>query len=1021
MKLHTLGIAAFGPFAGKEEINFSDLGENPLFLIDGQTGAGKSSILHAICYALYGETTDADRKDLGLRCDHAESDLLTELSLEFSIRGQHYRITREPTQMRPAKRGDGETEHVATAHLRKVLDDGTEETLVPKKKTEADTKIKEIIGLSADQFRQVMVLPQGRFRELLLAKSDDRQEILSTLFQTEIYKRIEQILKDKSGDIERQYKAIELSKKDTFVDAHVADWNALIEGVEKALEVLQQRKVAKEKADELRQAEAATVKSAQVLLDSFDAQTTKQDELGKHQSQSDYVDAQRLKITRAEKSAKIAPKWQALQTVVADIAVKDTDITNANEAKTLAKQQVEDATVRLGEAQKMHNQRDQLKAKETLLKSYRDTLAGYDKIKAASSRAVSAHNGADTRKAQLVALLGDLDTEILGHVDAEKRLGNLVSQKAEFVKQEFDAKYRFDNRTKLEIAYTELSRLNDASVVAKKRFDDATAATKEAEKDADRLEKFWFTSQAAVLAEKLQEGEPCQVCGSLEHPNPAMFEHDAEQINQDMVDAARKAQSDYLTLRTDADKKLADSKSAVANKQSDIKELEAQLGEYAGSTVAELEQAYTKLVDLLIEISANEKMLATTTNTKQLKEEKRKPLQAELKELDDQLLVLISAKAKAGSELEAAEKGLPEAYRSGQVLEQAITDTSHSIVEIETYYKVAQAAQQHALTTHAAAESTVTSLNTDLEKLQIRLGEKKSQWETALVDSDFVTQSDFSDAHLEVSSLEQHREHVRDYDDTLRDIKATLVLMGKQLKGKKNPDMALLQTNQQVADSAFKIAEDAWTTANNHCEMLARTQLKIENLDKKQSTVKRQFEVVGKMAKAALGKGNVRVSLERFVLGNLLDSVLSIASQRLHLMSKGQYRLVRQDESNQKRNTTAGLDLAIDDAYSGKSRPVATLSGGESFMASLALALALSDVVQQRSGGIQLDTLFVDEGFGSLDQESLQLAINTLVELQSSGRTIGIISHVSELKEQMPQRIDVVRTRTGSTVKLVAA
>jgi len=209
-----------------------------LFLIDGPTGAGKSSILHAICYALYGETTDADRKDLGLRCDHAESDLLTELSLEFSIRGQHYRITREPTQMRPAKRGDGETEHVATAHLRKVLDDGTEETLVPKKKTEADTKIKEIIGLSADQFRQVMVLPQGRFRELLLAKSDDRQEILSTLFQTEIYKRIEQILKDKSGDIERQYKAIELSKKDTFVDAHVADWNALREGVEKSLEVL---------------------------------------------------------------------------------------------------------------------------------------------------------------------------------------------------------------------------------------------------------------------------------------------------------------------------------------------------------------------------------------------------------------------------------------------------------------------------------------------------------------------------------------------------------------------------------------------------------------------------------------------------------------------------------------------------------------------------------------------------------------------------------------------------------------
>ena len=229
--------------------------------------------------------------------------------------------------------------------------------------------------------------------------------------------------------------------------------------------------------------------------------------------------------------------------------------------------------------------------------------------------------------------------------------------------------------------------------------------------------------------------------------------------------------------------------------------------------------------------------------------------------------------------------------------------------------------------------------------------------------------------------------------------------------------MSASNNNQEAADTALKAAEDALTEANNHKAMLERTQKKVEQLNQLQSTVKRQFEVVGKMAKAASGKGEVRVSLERFVLGNLLDSVLSIASKRLHLMSKGQYRLVRQDETGQKRNTTAGLDLAIDDAYSGKSRPVATLSGGESFMASLALALALSDVVQQRSGGIQLDTLFVDEGFGSLDQESLQLAINTLVELQSSGRTIGIISHVSELKEQMPQRIDVMSTRTGSTVK----
>ena len=205
MKLHYLDIQAFGPFAKHEHLDFSKLGDNPLFLIDGPTGAGKSSILHAICYALYGETTDEARKDVAVRCDNAKSDLLTELSLEFSIRGQHYRITRMPTQMRQAKRGDGFTEQKAQAHLRKVLSDGSEETLVTKKVSAAKDEIHNIVGLSAEQFRQVMVLPQGKFRELLLAKSDERQVILSTLFQTEIFKRIELSLKEKAAEISREY------------------------------------------------------------------------------------------------------------------------------------------------------------------------------------------------------------------------------------------------------------------------------------------------------------------------------------------------------------------------------------------------------------------------------------------------------------------------------------------------------------------------------------------------------------------------------------------------------------------------------------------------------------------------------------------------------------------------------------------------------------------------------------------------------------------------------------------------
>lgn len=1021
MKLHQLDITAFGPFAGKEQINFADLGDNPLFLIDGPTGAGKSSILHAICYALYGETTDADRKDLGLRSDHAEPELLTELTLAFSIRDQHYRITREPTQMRPAKRGGGETEHKATAHLVRLLADGGEETLVARKKTDADAHIREIIGLSADQFRQVMVLPQGRFRELLLAKSDDRQEILSTLFQTEIYKRIEYILKDKAGDIERQYKAFEQSKEEALNDAQVRSWDDLIEAITHASQALQQQATAKDKAGEHKQSAAAKVKSAEDLQTRFAACSEKQRELEQHQARSAEVDAQRRQIERAEQAARISPTWQTLQSLVADITTKHNAITQAKDEESQARNLLADANAALEQAKSQYHQRDSLKAKETQLKGYREILSKYETIKAASAKADNARRNAATRNEQLHTQIHNNETALAKLVNEEQRLNQQVSQKAQLVSLQFEAKTRLDHRKKLAAANTALVQLNEVVNQAQHLLEQAQSAQQAAEKHADHLEMLWFSNQAAVLADKLQAGQPCKVCGSLEHPHPAVFESGAEDINQDAVNEARKTQAEQLSLRSAAEHRLADSQRDVANKHAEIKELEAGLGADAKKPLTEFQHAYDDLCKRLKAIGAFEQRLASNATEKQTQERTLTALRDEMKALDDKLPELISAQSQASSELKAAEHNLPQAYRSLQVLEQAITDTVTAISQIEKDLEVAQTAQQQAQSAHAAATSTVKAQEQELNNLQARERDQQALWQQALADSNFATQADFAAATLEATALEQLRKAVRGFDDRLQALEATLALMQAQLKDQQPPQMDALQQNLQAAEHAFKAAEASWTEAYRHQAMLERTQHKIEQLEAQQSTVKKQFEVVGKMAKAAAGKGEVRVSLERFVLGNLLDSVLSIASQRLHVMSKGQYRLVRQDESSQKRTSTAGLDLAIDDAYSGKTRPVATLSGGESFMASLALALALSDVVQQRSGGIQLDTLFVDEGFGSLDQESLQLAIDTLVDLQASGRTIGIISHVSELKEQMPQRIDVISTRTGSTVKTVAA
>ncbi|ANG62598.1 hypothetical protein A8C75_08955 [Marinobacterium aestuarii] len=1018
MKLHKLKLSAFGPFAGNESIDFSQLGENPLFLIDGPTGAGKSSLLHAVCYALYGETTDAERKELGIRCDNADPDVLTELKLEFSIRGQRYRIHRVPTQVRPARRGDGETEQKATAHLVRIADDGTEETLVPKKKTEADVHIRAILGLTTDQFRQVMVLPQGKFRELLLAKSDDRQEILSTLFQTEVYKRIEQLLKDKAGDIERQHRRFEESKTEALHEIHIADVDALLEAIAQSSTTLAERESAKAKADTFKRAEEAKLKAAEALQKRFEEQETKQTDLKTHQERKPEVDEARVRIQRAEKAAAIAPLWQTLQGLDQQIRVQDVETKAANSAVNQAKLEADEAVRSLQEMEKRYESRDELKATETRLAGYRKTLEGYESLKAAVQKANLAHQKALSRVEALDHEMASIDKTLEGQIEEIEVLGKQIGQKAECIELQIAAKRRLDTRVKLEAAAAYLATREKAVRVAQAALEEADRSYKQANTNADRLEMTWFTNQAAVLAQKLQLDQPCPVCGSSEHPHPAEFPEDIEKVNQDAVDQARRDASDCLNARYSSETQLTECVSAVQHQRKLITELESELGENATHTVDELTQAHRELEKRLQQICKSEQQLETVKANRKTEETKRIPLDTERTSLNKGMPELSAAKAAAENQLANAEKELPEAYRSLDALNRAILDTVQAIKKLETDYQGAQKRQAEASNAASAAQSNLKALNKQLQDLQTRRTTQSSLWQRVLSDSEFENQADFETSVLEETTTEELRTTVKGYDDKLRSLNSQLELIAQQLADQQPPDMASLEANHKASETAYQEAEKAWTEAQQAKALLNRTLAKIRSLETQQQAVQRQYEVVGKMAKAAGGRGDVRVSLERFVLGNLLDSVLSVASQRLHAMSRGQYRLVRQNEADQKRTMTAGLDLAIDDAYSGKTRPVATLSGGESFMASLALALALSDVVQQRSGGIQLDTLFIDEGFGSLDQESLQLAINTLVELQSSGRTIGIISHVSELKEQMPLRIDVSSSRAGSTVRM---
>lgn len=1019
MKLHSLSITAFGPFAKTEKINFDQLGHNPLFLIDGPTGAGKSSILHAISYALFGETTDADRKDEGLRSDHADQDLLTELSLEFSIRTDRYRISRIPPQKRPTLRGAGETDQSAVAELVRIEVNGSTTTLVAKKKTEADNAIRGILGLTSDQFRQVMVLPQGKFRELLLAKSSDRQGILSTLFQTQVYKAIEQILNEQANAIERENTRFEQRIKDELDAVDVKNREELRTSVGAASLELELCRRDKTAAGHRKVRIERRVQLARQQQMQFRDLQTKRNELRDHEAVVTETIEREKQLHKAEIAGQIKPIYTALQ------------IQN----RTLAEASVR----RDAQIQKLQQTGDELKVGETRLKQVAaeypvieplkvekaalDTLTSRlpkykEQVEQVQQATESAKAAAATQYSATTAISA---TEAdLKQIEEGLKALDLKRGSATQTADQLNAA-----KNLLKTAESRASRSSDLQLLEHKLVslsqDYQTARSNEtaANREADLAELKWHQGQAQRLAQQLETGSPCPVCGSLDHPSPAstadieVVEHAQVKTLREVTAAKSKTVSDYFS-------QLEIVRGNVASVRQALAELDTELAEQATCELSEFQDCVNQLTAAKARIEQEELDRVELSGRKEHLTQQRTRLIGEREVAQANVNKQATELATAEESLRNLAEQVPEIYRQPGALESRITRVAKQITDLENR-------REEAITTVNALEKSVASEASSLNQINAQLKREtddqlsaQTDWDTALSASEFNDLESYQIASLDPAAQQQLKQDIASYHNKTTELKAVISTLETQLIGLALPDIRQLEVQKNLRLEAYTSADTRWSDASTHLALLNRVVEQLASIDQEQLQIREQYEVIGKLAKAASGRGEVRVSLERYVLGNLLDRVLTVASYRLQVMSKGKYRLVRQDETGQKRNVTAGLDLAVDDAHSGKTRSVSTLSGGESFIASLSLALALSDVVQQRSGGIQLDTLFVDEGFGSLDQESLQLAIDSLIELQSTGRTIGIISHVSELKEQFPLRIDVESGLQGSTIRMTS-
>ncbi|GAA5219106.1 SMC family ATPase [Corallincola platygyrae] len=1020
MKPLRLSIQAFGPFATKEDVLFESFGENPLFLINGATGAGKSTILDAICVALYGHTTGAEREAGQMRCDYADPDTITELELEFSIAGKRYRVQRRPQQLRPKARGEGTTLQGAEANLWQFDSDGNERLIAAKKVGEVNEHIHEITGLNVEQFRQVMVLPQGKFRELLLADSKQREAIFGQLFQTHIYRRIEEGLKQKASAIRREAEAQKHRIEGILQNADVESEQALQVLVSELKAPLEQAETAKnDKQKQLNKAKLQQ-EEAEKTKQQFHRLAQVTEALNQLVAGQTEMDAKQQALASARQADSLAPAYQLQQ-------IKQKDVDDGKLAIQQCYAEVQSLTEKLAGAEA---KLEQAQTNALQIEPLSRTLLNLEQCASDVAALPSV-------RAQLIQSQSLQSRQELTLTDAEKQ----IKKKKQAVKKLEDSnaslQHQLLSQPSVHQAFSQWQanllvakqsqELSDKLLAAESNGkqaavlrQQATVYRDECQQALTQLEIYWHQGQAAMLAEQLNELQPCPVCGSTEHPLPAKLPDGVARVERAQVDQARQVLDTSQNRLLDAEKQHAELQQHWRQLKEQQQTLLSQLADAdcASLTLNEIQQKVEQLSNQLDQLNQYQQQSLQQSEALKVEreliaglEEKLASLQVELTETQKQTALLMSEKQR----LEAL---LPEELKAEGALEQRIAELKQNLETLRKQLEAAAENKQRVTSELDKASSRLAHLEQQQLAMNGELENAQQAWTQALNESTFEHSEAFSAARMAPEQQQILATEIETFQKNIHELTAQKQHIQQQLEGIVEPDLQMLTIQVRDAQTQFSEAERRWQQLHQRLSHLEKTANDLKRAHQESADIEAQYRIYGTLSDVANGMTGQKISLQRFVLSVLLDDVLIQASQRLQLMSKGRYQLIRKEDRS-KGNRASGLELEVEDAYTGKTRSVATLSGGESFMAALALALGVSDVVQEYAGGIKLDTLFIDEGFGSLDPESLDLAIRTLIDLQRSGRMIGIISHVSELKEQMAMRLDIKSTQRGSKVEMV--
>ena len=1002
MKPHRLTLEAFGPYADPVEIGFDGLSQEGLFLIHGSTGSGKTFLLDALCFALYGEVS-GDRNVKGLKSDHAAPGAVPRVSLEFSRGDRRYRVERTPSHSAPKHRGGGTTDKAAQAVLFRL--NGEQPRPIASRATEVTREVEALLGLNASQFRQVILLPQGKFAEVLRARAEERETLLKTLFNTTLFERAAHWLEERAkaarlgvseadraleglrqqaareaspytlradgaGDLEAPADQAGLERLLERVNAVVAEADAALRGASSALALAQQHKQATDR-----------------LADRWTRRATATNQLRELESKAEAANDFRQRLKLAERAEALRPSLEA---------------TRAAQEALSQRRTLHDSLLR--EASRARDGARALPRAVALL----------DLTSPPGLEAISAASGAlAARRAEVGALVTTANEAALARAKArecdeglrrveaamattqsaleaqglERQATAEALEKARTARDQLDGLRRSAEDARLQAVAVE------ALPPAERRLSEAITAQNQADAELNgataallELRRQQIAGMASQLAQGLVEGAPCPVCGATEHPAPASAA--GLSVSEGAIQDAEEAVAA-------ATQRARGGAEGVAEARAGLERWRERAGGAAGdpesalATARKAEASLEEAVAAARELNHLEDTLATLDRA-----------------LGDRQRQLQEAHTQSALLRATAREAMERAEALGATITRELGERVDPKEALAAFAPLERALQE--LATSGQAHSLAVS----------RLEEAESRLALELAGTPF-TNGDAALAALKPDSTRTHwGERIAAYDNALIQLKGALASSDLADLPELRPDTAAADAALTAADGARIASLERLSETRSHQRDLAKIAEEHRQGEGLLAQRRQEAQLFNGVADRCLGRAAPYISLQRWVLSAYLADICQQANVRLDGMTSGRYQLRLSDEGG-RGGRQAGLGLRVLDAFTGEEREVNSLSGGETFQASLALALGVADTVEARSGGLRLEALFIDEGFGTLDPDNLQLAMDELDRLREGGRMIGIISHVGALKERIQAGIEVSQGERGSTARVV--